>query len=303
MGWIFIGGGVILPKPVKQAATISEHIDLLRGRGMEVDTDLAQQWLSFVSYYRLSAYWYPAREMTASGTRKDTFVPGTRFSDAVDLYEADRKLRSLVHDGMERIEIAMRTRIGEVLCEQDPLTYRDPSRFRTNFNHQNWMSTVGKRLQRAGSRNESIKHYRAEYAGEYPFWVLAEVLDFADISRLFEGLPSSDQRRVTEDLGISIDLSVLSRNQQRKVKMQPPARAMDRTTHDCAKLLCSPCPTVEQILHASTNRSPAHAAGILDASQGTERADLWCLDRDGRSGTGSVPGNNVARESSEPHPQ
>ena len=211
-----------MPKPVKQAATISEHIDLLRGRGMEVDTDLAQQWLSFVSYYRLSAYWYPAREMTASGTRKDTFVPGTRFSDAVDLYEADRKLRSLVHDGMERIEIAMRTRIGEVLCEQDPLNYRDPSRFRTNFNHQNWMSTVGKRLQRAGSRNESIKHYRAEYAGEYPFWVLAEVLDFADISRLFEGLPASDQRRVTEDLGIAIDLSVLSRNQQRKVKMQPP---------------------------------------------------------------------------------
>ena len=50
-----------MPKPVKQAATISEHIDLLRGRGMEVDTDLAQQWLSFVSYYRLSAYWYPAR--------------------------------------------------------------------------------------------------------------------------------------------------------------------------------------------------------------------------------------------------
>lgn len=140
---------------------------------MEVDTELAQQWLSFVSYYRLSAYWYPAREMTASGSRKDTFVPGTRFSDAVDLYEADRKLRSLVHDGMEGIKIAMRTRIGEVLCKQDPLAYRDPSRFRTNFNHQNWMNTVGKRLQRADSRKTLKPKNKTQFSGINPQTQLA----------------------------------------------------------------------------------------------------------------------------------
>ena len=82
---------------------------------MEVECELAHQWLSYVSYYRLSAYWYPARRLGRCGNRDDEFNPGTRFSDVAALYEADRKLRALVHDGMVRIEIAMRTRIGEAL--------------------------------------------------------------------------------------------------------------------------------------------------------------------------------------------
>lgn len=47
------------------------------------------------------------------------------------------------------------------------------------------MNTAQKRISRVGSRNEAIQHYREEYGSVFPFWVLAEVLDFADISRLF----------------------------------------------------------------------------------------------------------------------
>ena len=116
------------------------------------------------------------------------------FSDAVELYEADRKLRALMHDGMERVEIAMRTRVGEVLIAKDPLAYTDQRRFRQTFDHQRWMETLNRRIARAGKSNESIKHYQEKYDGRYPFWVLAELLDFADISRTYEGLPVSDQR-------------------------------------------------------------------------------------------------------------
>ncbi|WP_231583027.1 Abi family protein [Actinobaculum suis] len=224
-------GADVLSKPVKRALTIAQHIELLRSRGMEVDDALAHQWLSYVSYYRLSAYWYPARRLTSRGVRADAFLPGTRFSDAVALYEADRKLRSLVHDGMERVEIAMRTRVGEVLSATDPLTYVDPQRFRPTFNHQRWMTTLDKRISRAHRNNEAIKHYRNCYGGNYPFWVLAEVLDFADISRLYEGLPASDQRTIAEEMGIVIDLGALSKNQQRKAKLQSPlVRWMEQLT-------------------------------------------------------------------------
>lgn len=198
---------------------------------MQVDTDVASQWLSFVSYYRLSAYWYPARHVSAHDVRQDTFTPGTRFSDAVALYEADRKLRALVHDGMERVEIAMRTRIGEALTATDPLAYTDPQRFRPTFNHTKWMTTLDKRINRAGRNNEAIKHYRDSYDSQYPFWVLAEVLDFADISRLYEGLPASDQRKIAEDMGLITDLTALSKNQQRKTKLQSPlVRWMEQLT-------------------------------------------------------------------------
>ncbi|MDK8351729.1 Abi family protein, partial [Gleimia europaea] len=85
-----------MTRAIKQAATIVDHVARLRDRGMEVDATLAKQWLTYVSYYRLSAYWYPARVMDAQGRRTDRLKPGISFSDAVALYEADRKLRALV---------------------------------------------------------------------------------------------------------------------------------------------------------------------------------------------------------------
>lgn len=198
---------------------------------MTVDDDFARQWLSFVSYYRLSAYWYPAREFDLKGDRTDAFVAGIKFSDAADLYEADRKLRSLVLDGLERVEIAMRTLVGEVLIADDSLGYKDPGRFRPNFDHRKWMNTVNKRVGRARKNNESIKHYEKNYGGEYPFWVLAETLDFSDISILFEGLQVSEQRSIAEAMGVIVDLDSLSANRQKKVKRQSPlVRWMEQLT-------------------------------------------------------------------------
>lgn len=215
-------GGHPLAKPLKSATTSAQQVALLRARGMQVDEALAAQWLSNVSYYRLSAYWYPARRFAPDGGRADDFYAGTSFAEVVALYEADRKLRTLVHDGMERVEVTMRARVGEWLCADGPLSYADPSRFRPSFDHAGWMSTADKRIHRAGKHNEAIKHYRREYGGRYPFWVLAEVLDFADISRLFEGLRTQDQRPIAEGLGITIDLTKLSSSQQRKATNRSP---------------------------------------------------------------------------------
>lgn len=189
---------------------------------MDVDETLAYQWLSNVSYYRLSGYWYPARRVDDTDAVLDEFKAGTAFSDAVALYEADRKLRTLVHDGMERIEIAMRTRLGELLCSESPVSYKDPTRFRSEFDHAQWLSTAQKRVDRSARTSDSIKHYRSTYDGNYPFWVLAEVLDFSDISHLYNGLPATAQRAIAESLGIIIHPENLSREQRRKATRQSP---------------------------------------------------------------------------------
>lgn len=216
------------PKP---ATSISEQIALLRDRGMYLDEEFAAQWLSNVSYYRLSAYWYPARLQGDQGTRSDVFVEGTSFTDATDLYEADRKLRTLIHDGMERVEITMRTRIGALLCVDDPLRYTHPDRFRPTFGHSAWISTAQKRIARAERHNEAIRHHRDDYGARYPFWVLAEVLDFSDVSRLLEGLPARDQQEIAEGLGIALDLTSLSPAQRRKAKTTSPlVRWMEQLT-------------------------------------------------------------------------
>lgn len=84
------------------------------------------------------------------------------------------------------------------------------------------MQTAQKRVERVGRRNESIQHYRDCYDSRFPFWVLAEVLDFSDVSRLYDGMRVSDQRLIAEGLEIKIDLSALSRRTQEKLKKHSP---------------------------------------------------------------------------------
>jgi len=206
--------------PLKPAMTTAEHIILLQERGMHVDEELAQQWLRNVFYYRLSAYWYPRREWGEASdgiqTRLNKFMPDTNFADAVALYEADRKLRTLLYDGIERIEVGFRTRICELLLAKDPddpLLYRDAGIFRERFKHQKWLETADNRVERAiNNRNKAVQHYSEKYERRYPLWVLIDVLDFSDISRLYSGLKSRDQHKIATELGIKIKWKGLPRS-------------------------------------------------------------------------------------------
>lgn len=211
---------------LKPATTTKQQIAILKARNMLVDEVLASQWLQFVGYYRLSAYWYPARQIARDGlTRMDSFLPGTKFSDVVHLYEADRKLRTLVYDGMERIEIAVRALVTDTVClgpVNDPRAYLDADRFRPTFNHIEWLSTIYGRLNREFGRSEPLKHYADKYGKKFPLWVVAESMDFRDASQLYGGLNSEEQFKVAEKLGISIRYDQLSSNQQRKVGRRHP---------------------------------------------------------------------------------
>lgn len=96
----------------KPALTIEQQIDLLEQRGLTIaDKERAARHLRNVSYYRISAYMLPYRILDADGNHLDQFVPGSTWDDIYNLYKFDRKLRLLVFDAIERIEIALRTQV------------------------------------------------------------------------------------------------------------------------------------------------------------------------------------------------
>lgn len=106
------------------------------------DDDRAKACLSRIGYYRLSAYWHPNRKSETytdptDGRQKtrilDDFRDDTHFSDALDFYVFDKKLRLLVLDALERVEIGIRTDIAVLLGEHDPWVHRDPSKLHGNF--------------------------------------------------------------------------------------------------------------------------------------------------------------------------
>ena len=74
------------------------------------------RWLSVVGYYRLSGYLYAYRVLPeGSQVRLDTFRESTTFDQVIALYDFDRRLKLLMLDALERIEIAVRFRVGYTL--------------------------------------------------------------------------------------------------------------------------------------------------------------------------------------------
>lgn len=53
----------------------------------------------------------PFRKPNPDGSLSNDFIPGTTWNDINSLYRFDRKLRLLVFDAIERIEIALRTKL------------------------------------------------------------------------------------------------------------------------------------------------------------------------------------------------
>ena len=176
----------------KTALTFKDQITLLQARGLTVsDTVRAERWLNRVSYYHLSAY-YPPFE-----TSKDVFRNGATFEDVAALYNFDRKLRLLVLDAIERIEVAVRTHVTYELghfC--GPFGYSDSRSFQPRFNHQRFMNDVKDAIDQ--SHEDFIGTYFRRYTCEslLPIWMVTELLSFGTISHVYAGLPPVQQRRV-----------------------------------------------------------------------------------------------------------
>ncbi|MFI2589845.1 Abi family protein [Rhodococcus erythropolis] len=197
--------------PPKPFLSIEDQISLLSSRGMVIDSrEEAAQWLRAIGYYRLSGYWYPFREVdrTAPRALTDHFVAGTTFREVVGLYEFDRHLKNLLMSGLERVEVAMRSQAGYTLGSHGPLAYKDPAIFRPEFcttaNHTDWLATAERRVKRAAKSNDAtVVHHIDNYGGEIPIWVLTDVLDFSDLSMLFGGMTSIDQKKIMDWFGIT----------------------------------------------------------------------------------------------------
>lgn len=229
-----------MTSPHKPPTSIEQQIALLRERGMDVNEAEAQQWLSTVGYYRLSGYWYTRRTLSdpplsmgnpPRPVRTDTFAPGTRFTEITALYEFDRKLRTQVHDGIERVEIALRTSLADIISSTGSLALYDRDNFRVlrgrECEHYQIISTITSRVNRAlGSRDSShIKHNVEKYGVQLAPWVVMDVLDFSDLSKLFNLLRTPDQNEVAGRIGIDVRNLGLSREEAKGLSPNHPFAA------------------------------------------------------------------------------
>jgi abortive infection bacteriophage resistance protein len=179
----------------KPALTVEQQLDLLLRRGMIVtDRALALQHLEHISYYRLRAYWLP-NEAPAANDSDHAFRADTWFETIIDLYSFDRKLRLLVMDAIERIEVSLRTRWAYVLAlRYGPHAYLDAKLFRKATQYAKCLTRLQEELER---NNETfVLHYKQKYTTPElpPLWAVCELLTFGQLSLWFQNLAQSAAR-------------------------------------------------------------------------------------------------------------
>ncbi len=93
----------------KAATSIAQQMDQLQSRGLQIENkDEAGHCLLNMGYYRLAGYWWPMQADKVA----HIFKPNSRFEDVIALYNFDRELRLLLFEVIEKIEIALRTRLS-----------------------------------------------------------------------------------------------------------------------------------------------------------------------------------------------
>jgi abortive infection bacteriophage resistance protein len=205
-------------KYTKPSLTFDQQADLLINRGLVVtDKKSLLIHLSNVSYYRLSAYWYPFRQAD------DTLKPGTSFEMIWRRYTFDRQLRLLVMDAIERVEIAVRTQlINTFTLKYGAFGHLNPANL-PKINNDKRIELIHKiRDEAIHSQERFVEHYRQKYRKEndLPLWMAVELMTFGMLFTLFRGIESEIKRNVAAVYGISaevLDSWLLCLNQVRNI--------------------------------------------------------------------------------------
>ena len=186
---------------IKEFKTYNEQIDILVRRGMDIgDRDEAVFLLQQVSYYRLSGYCYTFREFKNS-SRADTFFPGTRLRDVVDLYRFDSRLRTATFTALTPIELAIRAHLGHELGSLDPLIHLDPYKLGVKVRtpkekkYNGWRRRYEHELK--SSREDFVNHHKQKYGGNLPVWAATEIMDWGSLTYLYELSPRSVQNTIS----------------------------------------------------------------------------------------------------------
>ena len=209
----------------KPATTVAEQLDLLKARGLLIrDEARAAHFLEVVSFFRLTPYMRPFQVV---GHPDHAFLPGAGFRQLSQLYDFDRRLRLLVMDALERIEVAARAAISNHMGPQHGAHwYLQQTLFKHRYDHSRLLSTVEGAQHKAlqdyqrevdridrlahadADRKVALKQRRAQesYARHYalsynqpvlmPGWAMLEELTIGELSHLYRGLAKDIDRKI-----------------------------------------------------------------------------------------------------------
>lgn len=176
---------------VKSPKTFAEQVEILASRNLIIENKKwAEEVLSRVNYYRLSAYALPFKT-------GDRFNDGVTFGDIYELYEFDKKFRYLVLGLLGTIETAFRTQIAYVIGHKyGSVGHTEANNFLHAKFHIKIMELLNNEIER--SNEVFVEHHKRKYGGQFPVWVAIELTSFGLLSRMFANLKNEDKAYISK---------------------------------------------------------------------------------------------------------
>ena len=124
-------------------------VNLLESRGLQIcDRNKAIQYIDNIGYYRLSAYMYPLLKMPKTA---HLYKEGSTFKKVMMLYLFDKKLRLLMFNEIEKIEIAIRRAVMQITADMtgNPFWLTDFSYFLDSSKFNETMRAISKEYSKS----------------------------------------------------------------------------------------------------------------------------------------------------------
>jgi len=186
--------------------TAEQLTQKLLSDGLQItDNKRSERYMQTIGYFRLKAYMYP---FLTSPKAEHHFKDSTTFDDVLMLYRFDKKLRLLIFNEIEKIEVALRCAIVNIVSAQTKSVFwmTEAQHFASNSRFKQSISLIQNEL--AHSREDFIVQFRSQYANPFPpAWILAEILPLGVVTNIFTNLKSvSIQKAVAQSFQLSLPL-------------------------------------------------------------------------------------------------
>ena len=186
----------------KQYSSPKQIVQILKSRGLLIENEhKVESYLLNIGYHRLSAYIYPFYKSPKSELM---LKEGTTFEQILTLYRFDKKLRILLFNEIEKIEVAIRSVLANIGCQElgDSYWITKPEYFANADKFNQTLAVIEKEL--ASSKEDYIEDFRRNYVENYPpAWMITEVLSFGNLNYIYSNIASNQlMKRIADYFGL-----------------------------------------------------------------------------------------------------
>lgn len=190
----------------KQYSSPLDLVRLLKSRGLSINNEnKAINYLKRIGYYRLSAYFYPFLE---SPKKLHQFKFGASFDKSLSIYRFDRQLRLLIFNQIEKIEIAVRSAIVNIMSKEtgDPFWITNPIYFADPFSFNLSIQKISNEYN--SSKEDFILHFKNTYQNKYPpSWMLAEIIPLGVLTRIYQNIKNNSLRKkIAQEFDLNVPI-------------------------------------------------------------------------------------------------